>query len=44
MLERGWYTVAGTDLHNRVMLAKARGMKLKKKVLERLERMKKLTD
>ena len=37
MLERGWYTVAGSDLHNRVMLAKAGGMKLKKKVLERLE-------
>ena len=44
LLERGWYTVAGSDLHNRVMLTKAGGMKLKKKVLEQLERMKKLTD
>ena len=37
LLDRGWYTVSGTDLHNRGMLAKAGGMKLKKKVLERLE-------
>ena len=39
LLDRGWYTVSGTDLHNRVMLAKAGGMKLKKKVLERLEQL-----
>ena len=39
LLDRGWYTVAGTDLHNRVMLAKAGGMKLKKKVLEQLEQL-----
>ena len=25
LLEGGWYTVAGSDLHNRVMQAKARG-------------------
>ena len=37
LLERGWYTVAGSNLHNRRMLEKACGMKLKKKVLERLE-------
>ena len=39
LLDRGWYTVSGTDLHNRVMQAKAGGMKLKKKVLERLEQL-----
>ena len=37
--KKGYYTVAGSDLHNRVMLAKAGGMKLKKKVLERLEQL-----
>lgn len=33
LLERGWYTAAGSDLHNRWMLEKAGGMKLKKEVL-----------
>lgn len=40
LLARGWYMAVESDLHNRGMLEKAMGVKLKKKVLERLERVK----